>query len=208
VNILARRVSVFAARALFLCALVLAVVIAQVALTTGFVALGLPSRWALLASGAVICLIVAAVVITLNRRLRRRLAGLERERERLGLPAGPCCVLAPVGVEAPAAWVLTSPISAHFPPVARALGIEGYAILEFEIGPNGLPRSINCIDVWPAPIFYEAARESLINARFAPAPGVQPRFGASYQAPFVFRIRGAAALRDKGARARARTGRR
>lgn len=203
-NILARRVSAFAARALFLCALFLAVVIAQVALTTGFVALGLASRWALLASGAIISIIVAIVVITLNRRLRRRLAELERERERLGLPAGPCCVLAPVGADAPAAWVLTSPISAQFPPVARAFGVEGYAIVEFEIGPDGAPRSINCIDVWPAPIFYEAAREALIDARFAPAPGVQPRFGASYQAPFVFRIRGAAAVRDKGARARTR----
>lgn len=203
-NILARRVSAFAARVLFLGSLFVAVVVAQVAVTTGFVALGLASRWALLASGACISLIVAIIVFVLNRRLRRRLADLELERRRLGLPEGPCCVLAPAGADAPVAWTLTAPISARFPKVARDLGIEGYAVLEFEIGPDGAPRSINCVDVWPTPIFYEAAREALVEARFAPAPGAQPRFGASYSAPFVFRIRGAAAVRDRGARARIR----
>jgi len=205
VNILARRVSAFAARALFLAVLFLAVVIAQVALTTAIVALGLSSQWALLASGALISLVVAIVVFVLNRRLRQRLKILERERERLALPAGPCCVVAPAGADAPAAWILTAPISARFPSVARALGIEGYAIVEFEIGPDGAPRSMHCVDVWPAPICFDAAKEALVEARFAPAPGVQPRFGASFQAPFVFRIRGAAAVRDRGARARTRT---
>jgi hypothetical protein len=55
---------------------------------------------------------------------------------------------------------------------------------------------------WPAPIFYAAAAEALREASFRPRQGMTPRFGESYQLGFVFRILGAAKVRDPGRRAR------
>ena len=201
-NVLARRVSAVAARALFLSGLFVVVVLAQVTLTTVFMAFGLGGGQALLASGGVISVIVAITVFILNRRWRGRLAALEAARERLGLPEGPCCVVWRGSADVSMPWLLATPIVARFPDAARRLGIEGFAILDFEIGVDGAPRTINCVDVWPAPVFSEAATEALAAARFTPAPGFTPRFGVSYQVPFVFRIRGAAAVRDRGAHAR------
>lgn len=203
-NILARRVSALAARTIFLSGLFVAVVLAQVSVTTAFMHVGLGSGAALLASGAVICAVVAAVVMMLNRRLRTRVATLETERVRLGLPDGACCVVWRGGADVAMPWTLASPIEARFPPVAKSLGIEGMAMVEFEIGADGVPKAIHCVDVWPAPVFYEAAAAALAAARFTPIPGAAPRFGASYQVPFVFRIRGAAAVQDRGERAKAR----
>lgn len=203
-NILARRVSALAARTIFLSGLFVAVVLAQVAVTTAFMHVGLGGGAALLASGAVICAVVAAVVVTLNRRLRTRVATLESERVRLGLPDGPCCVVWRGGSDVAMPWTLASPIEARFPAVAKSLGVEGMAMVEFEIGADGVPKAIHCVDVWPAPVFYEAAAAALAAARFTPIPGAAPRFGASYQVPFVFRIRGAAAVQDRGERAKAR----
>lgn len=201
-NILARRVSALAARAIFLSGLFVAVVVAQVAVTTAFMHVGLGGGLALLVSGTVICAVVAATVMVLNRRLRARVSALETERVRLGLPDGPCCVVWRGAADVPMPWTLVSPIEARFPPVARSLGVEGVAVLEFEIGADGAPKAIHCVDVWPSPVFYEAAAAALAAARFTPIPGAAPRFGASYQVPFVFRIRGAAAVRDRGAQAR------
>jgi len=204
VKVLARRISAFAARLAFLAGLFFVVVFAQVALTTGFIAQGLTGGPALLASGGVISLVVSATVLALNQRWKKRMAVLEAERERLGLPAGPCCVIWRGGTDVAMPWTLAAPINARFPDVARRLGVEGFAILEFEIGADGAPRSINCVDVWPAQVFYEAAAEALAAARFVPAPGTQPRFGASYRVPFVFRVRGAAEVQDVATRARSR----
>ena len=203
-NVLARRVSAVAARALFLSGLFFLVVLAQVTLTTVFMAFGLGGGQALLASGAVISVVVAIAVFILNQRWKRRLDALEAARARFGLPDGPCCVVWRGSADVSMPWLLATPIVARFPDVARRLGIEGFAVLDFEIGVDGAPRTINCIDVWPAAIFSEAATEALAAARFTPAPGFAPRFGVSYQVPFVFRIRGAAAVRDRGAHARKR----
>lgn len=201
-NILARRVSALAARSIFLSGLFVAVVLAQVAVTSAFIHVGLGGGPALLASGTVICAVVAVTVFALNRRLRARVDGLEAARVRLGLPDGPCCVVWRGAADVAMPWTLAHPIEARFPPVARSLGVEGLAIVEFEIGADGVPKAIHCIDVWPAPVFYEAAAAALAAARFTPIPGAAPRFGASYQVPFVFRIRGAAAVRDRGEQAR------
>jgi hypothetical protein len=54
----------------------------------------------------------------------------------------------------------------------------------------------------PQTCFYDAAREALEHVRFQPKYDVHVRFGASYRIPFVFRIDGAAKLKDRGRRAR------
>jgi hypothetical protein len=51
-------------------------------------------------------------------------------------------------------------------------------------------------------VFYEAAREAMLRVRFQPRGDIHPRFGASYRMPFVFRIAGAAKLRERGHRAK------
>jgi hypothetical protein len=51
-------------------------------------------------------------------------------------------------------------------------------------------------------VFFDAAREALLRARFEPKPDLHVRFGASYRMPFVFRIAGASTLPDHGVRAR------
>jgi hypothetical protein len=51
-------------------------------------------------------------------------------------------------------------------------------------------------------VFFEAAREALVHARFQPKPDARVRFGASYRVPFVFRIAGATKLVERGRRAR------
>ena len=47
-----------------------------------------------------------------------------------------------------------------------------------------------------------SAREALEHARFDPKPDVHVRFGTSYRMPFVFRIAGAARLKESGVRPR------
>jgi TonB family protein len=84
--------------------------------------------------------------------------------------------------------------------LARSLGVEGVAIAEFEVGADGRAKNINCVDAWPSDVFYEAAREALLHAKFQPKD-VHVRFGASYKMPFVFRIAGASKARDTGRRA-------
>lgn len=201
-KVLARRVSAFAARAMFLVALFFIVVLLQVALTTGFIANGLASGWALLASGAIISASVAASTFALNRNLRARFSALERARVRLGLPHGPCCVVWRGGADVEMPWVLRTPIEARFPDVARRIGVEGLAVLDFAVDADGAPHDIRCLDVWPAPVFAEAAIAALSAARFAPAPGATPDLAQRYQAPFIFRIRGAASVADRALRAR------
>jgi len=126
----------------------------------------------------------------------------DAERERLGLPVGPCCIIwrGEEGAEMP--WSLDHPVRAHFPKIARRFGIEGVAVVEFDIAPEGQVKNIHCIDAWPADIFYDAAKAALKDARFVVRPGERPRFGPSYRMPFVFRIQGAARVTDRGRRAR------
>jgi TonB family protein len=126
----------------------------------------------------------------------------DAERERLGLPDGPTCIVwrGEEGAEMP--WALTQPIRVHFPKIARRFGIEGVAVVEFDIAPEGQVKNIHCIDAWPADIFYDAAHAALKDARFVVRDGERPRFGPSYRMPFVFRIQGAARVTDRGRRAR------
>src|SRR5262249_44141263 len=128
-----------------------------------------------------------------------------RMRMRQRLPEGACCVLwkpdeHDLGPEMP--WEVVGDIRARYPKLARRLGVEGYAIVEFEMSAGGVAKSVLVVDAWPSDVFFDAAREALLHARFEPKGDFHVRFGASYRMPFVFRITGAAKLRDAGRRAR------
>jgi TonB family protein len=99
-------------------------------------------------------------------------------------------------------WEPVGALRARYPWLARRLGIEGIAIAEFEVGADGRAKNISCADVWPSNVFYDAAREALLHARFQPRGDIHVRYGASYKMPFVFRIAGASKTRDAGRRAR------
>ncbi|MEZ5996487.1 MAG: energy transducer TonB [Hyphomonadaceae bacterium] len=209
-----RTLSTFTLRALFYAALFTVVVVTHLGITGILRQQGWNSSVSLLVSGAVVLGLVLAAT-NFGEWLRARRAE-ERELERLtqGLPGGPCCVVwrAP---EAPARGLLDEPadgampweiaghLHARYPKLARRLGVEGLAIAEFEVSADGRAKNIHCVDAWPSDVFYEAAREALAHARFQPKGDVHMRFGASYRMPFVFRIAGASALKDRGRKARA-----
>jgi TonB family protein len=163
---------------------------------------GMPGGVALLLSGAATFASVVGGFGLWRLWGAHDLRRAEAERDRLGLPSGPCCIVwrGEEGQEMP--WALTQPVRVHFPKIARRFGIEGVAVVEFDIAPEGQVKNIHCIDAWPADIFYEAAHAALRDARFVVRAGERPRFGPSYRMPFVFRIRGAARVRDPGRRAR------
>jgi TonB family protein len=89
-------------------------------------------------------------------------------------------------------WTLSAPLRARYPALARRLGVEGVAVVDFEINAQGGAKTIQCVEAWPSDVFYAAAREALERARFEPREDQHVRFGASYRMPFVFRIAGAA----------------
>jgi TonB family protein len=86
--------------------------------------------------------------------------------------------------------------------LARQLGVEGVAVVEFEISAQGAAKNVHCAFAWPADVFYEAACEALAHARFTAKADALVRYGTSYRMPFVFRIAGAANLAEAGRRAR------
>jgi TonB family protein len=100
-------------------------------------------------------------------------------------------------------WDVEGQLRLAYPDVAQRPKIEGVAIVEFQVDPEGRAKNIHCVDVWPAAVFYDAAVDALRAARFKPASARGPRFGPSYRVPFVFRIRGASRRRDTGQRVRA-----
>lgn len=200
-----RTASAFALRALFYVGLFLFVVALHVGVTTSLRAFGWNGGASLFVSGVIVLVVVLGANFIAGRLHARRAAAHEAERARLGLPDGPCCVVwraAAPGQEAAAMpWDLTAPLRAAYPPLAKRFGIEGVAIVDFEIGADGAPRHIACIDAWPSDIFYDAAAAALRQAHFVVRPGETARFGASYRMPFVFRIAGAAHLKEAGRRA-------
>lgn len=202
-----RTASALTVRALFYAGLFFVVVAAHLALTSALRELGWNSGAALTTSGAAV---LAFVLIAVNVAdwIGARLAD-HREMQRLKqrLPSGPCCVVWRTAEGAGERddgmpWETVGPVRARFPKLARRLGVEGVAIVDFEVGANGRAKNINCVDAWPSDVFYEAAREALVHARFQPKYDEHVRFGASYKMPFVFRISGATKLRDRGQRAR------
>lgn len=201
-----RTVSTFTLRAVFYAALFVVVVIVHLSLTGILRAQGWSSGVSLFASGTVVLGLVLLLVNLADWVREKRAAHLEILRMRQGLPGGPCCVVWRTS-EVPESdgampWRLVGVLRARYPKLARRLGVEGVAVVEFEIGAGGVVKNAHCIHAWPSDVFFDAAREALLRVRFEPKPDVHVRFGASYRMPFVFRISGASRLSDRGVRAK------
>ncbi|MBS0386312.1 MAG: TonB family protein [Proteobacteria bacterium] len=202
-----RALSTWILRALFYAALFLVVVIMQAALTSALRQRGWNGSMSLLAAGAVV-LIAVLLLVQLAAWLRRWLhERREMMRLRLKLPSGPTCLAWTPGPETDSSasmpWEVVGPMRARYPVLPRRLGIEGYAITEFEGSATGRAKNIHLVDAWPSDIFFLAAKEALQYARFQPSLDEHVRYGASYRMPFVFRLNGLSRLADTGARAKA-----
>jgi TonB family protein len=197
-----QRVTHYLGAAVFLFVVFVVVIVLQGAVHGALRNAGVPGGLSLLISGAAVFggVVGGFALFRAWLALDRRRA--EAERDRLGLPDGPCCIVwrGEDGAEMP--WSLAHPIRVHFPKIARRFGVEGVAVVEFDIAPEGQVKNIHCIDAWPSDIFFDAAKGALKDVRFVARPGERPRFGPSYRMPFVFRIQGAARVTDRGRRAR------
>lgn len=200
-----RTASALTLRALFYGGLFVVVVAAHLSGTAALRAQGVPGAVAIGVAGALVLGLVLVLVNVADWARERVAARRELLRARQGLPAGPCCVVLPradgrASEEMP--WDVVGPMRARYPTLARRLGVEGYAIADFEVSAEGRAKNIHCVDAWPSDVFFAAAREALAHAEFRMREDVHPRFGASYRMPFVFRIAGATRLKEPGARAR------
>lgn len=202
-----RTVSALTLRAIFYVTLFAVVVIVHLSLTGIFRAQGWTSGVSLFASGVVVLGLVLLLLNLADWVRELRAARLEVLRMRQGLPDGSCCVVWKTGEPAEQSedampWQLAGPLRARYPRLARRLGVEGVAVVEFEVGAGGVVKNAHCIYAWPSDVFFDAAREALMRAKFEPKPDTHVRFGASYRMPFVFRISGASTLSDRGVRAK------
>lgn len=199
-----RAVSTLTLRAAFYGALFIVVVVAHVAVTGALKAQGWNGGASLFVSGAAVLAIVLGGVKLAEIIHEWRAARREIARMRQGLPAGACCVVwrASENAEGDMPWEIVGQLRARYPKLARQLGVEGVAIVDFEVNAEGAAKNVHCVDAWPSDVFYEAAREAMRHARFKHRPDEHPRFGASYRIPFVFRIAGAARVKERGHRAR------
>lgn len=184
-------------------------VAAHLGLTAALRAEGWPSGMSLFASGAGVLLLVVVLVNSADWLRQQRVEWRERKRVKQGLPEGPCCVVWRTGVSAEAdedegamPWEVIGPLRARYPRLARRLGVEGVAVVDFEVAAGGRVKNVHCVYAWPSDVFYEAAREAMLRVRFEPKGDRHVRFGASYKMPFVFRISGAAKVKQAGRRAR------
>lgn len=202
-----RTVSTLTLRAAFYATLFVVVVIVHLSLTGILRAQGFNPSVSLFASGAVVLGLVLLIVNLADWVREKRAAHREIQRMRQGLPGGPCCVVWKTGdasepSEDSMPWQLAGPLRARYPKLARRLGVEGVAIVDFEVGAGGVVKNAHCVYAWPSDVFFEAAREAMVRAKFEPKPDMHVRFGASYRMPFVFRIAGASRLSDRGVRAK------
>jgi TonB family protein len=200
-----RTATTLISRLFYYSALFAVVAVVHLNLTAALKQRGWNGQISLIVSAAVVLAIVllGAQIGKWIREWRARRREMERLRQRL--PIGPCCVVwrpeqHDLGPDMP--WEVIGDILARYPRLARRLGVEGYAIAEFEIGAGGVAKNIHVVDAWPSDVFFDSAREALRYARFEPKGDVHVRFGASYRMPFVFRIAGASRLRDSGRRTR------
>jgi TonB family protein len=189
-------------RALVLTSLFVFVIVVQVAMLSALRGMGWSPSAALGGSGVAVLVIVLGAHFGSRWNTARRQRALEARGAALGLPSGPCCLVWRGMPQDDIPWELQDGrFEMRYPPEAQALGIEGVAVVTFEIGADGVAKNIHCLDVWPAPVFYDAAVEALQAARFRPATLSPPQFGASYRVPFQFRIRNASRIKTKGIRA-------
>lgn len=199
-----RTVSALTLRALFYGTLFLTVVLMHVALTSALRTQGWGGGASLFTSGAAVLGLVLVLVNVADWLREKRAAAREIERMRQGLPGGPCCVVwraAEGEGESDMPWEVAGLLRARFPALARRLGVEGVAVVEFEISAQGTAKNVHCIYAWPSDVFFESAREALAHAQFKAKADAQVRYGTSFRMPFVFRISGAARLKDAGRRA-------
>lgn len=201
-EVIARRLTALSVRGLFYLGLFVLVIVGQAGLTTVLRQHGFSGGSALALAGAGVFAAVIAALLGYNALAGYYWRRKDAERAALGLPEGPVCAIWRWRPPAELPWVTLKPFHARFPAIAKSFGIEGYAVIEFEIGADGKARNLNLVDCWPAPVFYDAAADALRAAQFRPRQGLTPRFGESYQLGFVFRILGAAKVRDPGRRAR------
>jgi TonB family protein len=194
-----KAISSFARTALFLAGLFLFVIVTQIAVVAALRGLDINGGPALLISGGVVLAIVFGATAWMRASAKAAAEKLERERRAAGMPEAPCCVVwrGKAG-ESDFPWELEGDVRAAYPILAQKLGVEGFAVVDFEVGADGAAKNLHCADYWPSRLFYESAAEALRAARFRLRPGAGARFGPSYRIPFVFRIRGAARVRDKG----------
>lgn len=184
-----RAVSALTLRALFYGALFIVVVIVHMGITSSLREQGLGGAFSLIVSGAVILGVVLLSFSAAEWLREWRAASLEAARIRLRLP-GPCCVYWPDDTRAEEAmqWELAGPLRARYPWLLERLGIEGVAVVDFEVSAEGRAKNIRCIHSWPTDAFYETTREALARARFEPKPDLHVHHGLSYQLPFVYRL--------------------
>lgn len=202
-----RTVSTLTMRALFYGALFVAVVLVHLSLTGALRAQGWGGSASLLTSGAAVLAFVLIAVNVAEWVRERMAAHREMQRVKQRLPSGPCCVvwknIEPAQEsEDSMPWEVVGPLRARYPKLARRLGVEGVAVAEFEVGAGGVVKNVHCVYAWPSDVFFDAAREAMLAAKFQPKADQHVRFGSSYRMPFVFRIAGASKLRESGRRAR------
>jgi TonB family protein len=202
-----RTLSTLTLRALFYGALFVVVFILHLGFATALREQGWGGSASLLTSGAAVLGLVLLVVNVTEWVREKRAAHREMQRVKQRLPSGPCCVVwknvEPAQESEDAMpWEVAGPLRARYPKLARRLGVEGVAVAEFQIGPGGVVKNVHCVYAWPSDVFFDAAREALLVAKFQPKPDTHVRFGGSFRMPFVFRISGASKLRDHGRRAR------
>lgn len=188
-----RTASAWAFRALFYAVLFGVVAIAHVAITTGLRSAGWSGGASLFASGAMLLAFVLLCVQGAEFLRQQLEAWRERQRAKQKLPNGPICLVWNAGDDhADMPWEMIGKPRVRYPRLARRLGIEGVAIVDFEINAEGAAKNIHCVDAWPSDVFYEAAAAAMRHVRFQHSADAHPRFGASYRMPFLFRIAGAA----------------
>lgn len=204
-----RTVSTWTARALFYGGLFIVVVGAHLALTGALRAQGWDPNTAMFTAGAGVLALVVAIVNAADWARGQLAQWRERARIKQGLPDGPCCLVWRAGADAvedddenAMPWEVAGPLRARYPALARRLGVEGVAVVDFEVGAGGRVKNVHCVYAWPSDVFYEAAREAMLRTRFEPRGDRHVRFGASYKMPFVFRISGASKVKQAGRRAR------
>lgn len=185
-------------RVLSLSVLFLVVVFVHLAITGALRQQGLGGAFALTVSGAVVLGVVLLSIAAAELLKEREAAAWEAARAKQGLPEGACCVLGEwIDDEEAMQWAPVAPLAPTYPRVAQRFGIEGVAVVDFEVNAEGRAKAIQCVDAWPTEAFFKAARRTLRETQFEPKPDIHARYGDVFRMSFVFRLhqRGAAPVR-------------
>lgn len=91
---------------------------------------------------------------------------------------------------------LVSGSAVVYPAAARAAGIEGYAVVRYDIDADGRAVNARVVESQPAEVFDEAALATVASWRFRPARGAQPRRVEGVQSRVQFSLGGGEAYRD------------